>query len=394
VIAGRRLPAVALAVPAFLVACTVGMGGLATSKYPQDVTTYARYGRLLMLGGQIPYHDFYFEYPPGAVPVFALPALLWNAHYHFAFKLLMALCGALIVVVAAAILAALRADRRRTRAALGAIVVAPAALGPLFLNRYDAAPALLVAAALLALLRGRERLAFAALGLGFAMKLYPAVIVPLALVRVWRTKGRRAALVALGIGTGVVAAVFAFFVAVGFGGVGFSFWTQAKRHLQIESLGASFLLAADKLGLYRSHWIAGKPSSTDLGGRLPDLVGTASSALVVAAVVAVALAYARGRESDERLVTATAAAVGATVVLGKVLSPQYLIWLVPLVPLLDGTTTLLFVAAMGLTPVEFFLGDLGLRSVNWVVWVLLLRNLLLLAIVALLVRRLRARTAA
>jgi hypothetical protein len=392
-VSARWRRAAAVAVPAFLFACTIGMGGLATSKYPQDVTTYAHYGRLLVLDGKLPYDDFYFEYPPGAVPVFALPALIWNAHYHIVFKLLMALSGALALATAAAVLAHLRVTRVRMAVALGAIVVAPPALGPLFLNRYDAVPALLVVAALLALLRGRERLAFAALGLAVAVKVYPVVCLPIALVRVWRTKGRGAALRALGVAAGVAAAVFAYFAAVGLGGLGFSFWTQAKRHLQIESLGASLLLSADKLGLYESHWIAGKPSSTDLGGRLPDVVASLTSLVALAAVAGVVVLYRRGRESDERLVAATAAAVTAFVVFGKVLSPQYLIWLVPLVPLLGGAPAALFVVAMGLTPVEFFLGDIGLRAVNGIVWVLLLRNLLLVAIFVLLVRRLRARPA-
>src|SRR5206468_979081 len=105
---------------------------------------------------------------------------------------------------------------------------APPALGPLFLNRYDVVPALLVVVALLLLLRGRERLALAALGAGFAVKLYPAVVVPLALIRVWRTKGRDAAVRAAAVAVGTAAAIFLPFLALGFGGVGFSFWTQAK----------------------------------------------------------------------------------------------------------------------------------------------------------------------
>jgi uncharacterized membrane protein len=272
------------------------------------------------------------------------------------------------------------------------MVVAPAALGPLFLNRYDAVPAMIVSLALLALLVGRERAAFLLLGIGAAVKVYPVVLLPIALVRLLRTRGRAALVPAAAAFCGAVVAFFAFFAALAPGGVGFSFYTQAIRHLQIESLGASLLLAADKLGLYRTHWIAGKPSSTDLGGLLPDVVGTVSSLVAVAAVLAVAWAYLRGPESDARLVTAFAAAVTAFVVFGKVLSPQYLVWLVPLVPVAAAcwgrATTAAFVVAMGLTPIEYFLGDEGLRNVNGIVWVLLLRNLLLVGILVALVARL------
>ena len=78
------------------------------------------------------------------------------------------------------------------------------------------------------------------------------------------------------------------------GGVGYSFSTQLRRHLQIESLGASILLAGSKLGVHHVGWIRGKPGSIDLGGRLPDVVGVLSSVLAVALVILVARAYWRG----------------------------------------------------------------------------------------------------
>ena len=120
------------------------------------------------------------------------------------------------------------------------------------------------------------------------------------------------------------------------GGVGYSFWTQLKRHLQIESLGSSILLAGSKLGIHHVHWIRGKPGSIDLGGRLPDVVGGLSSLLSIALVLLVARAYWQGRDDDRRLVTAWAAAIAAFTIFGKVLSPQYLTWLVPVIPLAAG----------------------------------------------------------
>ena len=141
----------ALASLLFVVACAVEYGGLLSHAYPGDTGVYAEYGRALVNDGRIPYRDFYVEYPPGAIPVFVLPALIWDEHYVLVFKLLMTACGVGMVLSAAWILRRLGLSYVR----LAPIVLAPALLGPVFLNRYDPLAALLTSLALVALLRSR-----------------------------------------------------------------------------------------------------------------------------------------------------------------------------------------------------------------------------------------------
>ncbi|HZO97869.1 MAG TPA: glycosyltransferase family 87 protein [Gaiellaceae bacterium] len=367
----------------FLVACALGYGGLLSHAYPGDTATYSAYGRALVDDGRVPYADFYDEYPPGSVPVFAAPAVIWDAHYVLVFKLLMAACGLGCVACTAWLARRLRLSPLR----LAPAVLVPLALGPVFLNRYDPLPALLTSLALVALLRARGGATGALLGVATAVKVYSAVAAPLAARRLRGSPGPAASFVA------AVAILVLPFFALAPGGVGFSFWTQAKRHLQIETLGSSLLLAASKLGVHRVDWIAGKPGSIDLGGATADVVATLSSLLALALVVRVAVAYWRGPDTDERLVTAWAAAVAAWTVFGKVLSPQYLTWLVPLVPLAAGrrglNATCLLLAALVLTQAEYFLGNHGLRDQNWTVWVLLARNALLAGMFVLVYRELR-----
>jgi hypothetical protein len=390
----HRLPdgsfarAAAVASVLFVLGCAASYGGLLSHAYPGDAGTYAEYARELVHDGRIPYRDFYVEYPPGAVPVFVTPVLIWDAHYILVHKLLMTACGVGFVVCAAWILRRLGLSYVR----LVPIVLAPPLMGPVFLNRYDPVAALLGSLALVALLRGRDWTSSAVLGAATAIKLYAAVFVPVAARRV---RDRTGSAVAYVVGGAVF--VLPFFVLAP-GGVGWSLWTQAKRHLQIESLGASILLVGSKLGIHRVDWIAGKPGSVDLGGTLADTVGVLASVLAVVLVLLVAWAYWRGPDDDARLVTAWAASITAFTVFGKVLSPQYLTWLVPLVPLAAGRKGLYaagsFLAALAFTQPEYIVDKHGLQEQNWAVWALIVRNGFLVATFVFLYLQLRGGVAA
>src|SRR5262249_37812749 len=200
----------------------------------------AKYGRALVNDGRIPYHDFYDEYPPGSVPVFAAPAVIWDAHYVTVFKLLMAACGLGGVLCTVWIVRRLRLSPWR----LAPLVLAPLLMGPVFLNRYDPLAALLTSLALVALLRARESTSGALLGADAGIKVYSLVTLPIA----WRRRrSPRAPVFAFLAAAGIL---FLPFFVIAPGGVGFSLKTQAERHLQIESLGSSILLAASKLGIH------------------------------------------------------------------------------------------------------------------------------------------------
>jgi uncharacterized membrane protein len=339
----------------------------------------------------VPYRDFFMEYPPGALAVFLPPAAFGSSNYNAAFKCLMALCGVVTLLLVASVLVRLGVSTARLWAAVLLFALSPLALGPISLNTYDAWPALLTLAALALLLAGRDVAAFALLGAAFAAKVYPVVLLPPAAIFVWRTRGRRLALLALGA-FAVVAALFVVpFLTVAPHGLAESFRAQAARSLQVESLGGSLLAVADRLGLYSATVVhrTGHAISYDLVGSLPETLAVLSSIAQALAVAAVAWLYLRGRDDPRRLVVAFAASIAGFLAFTRFFSPQYLVWLVPFVLLLEPAAWVLAAAALVLAQVWFFHYS-DVFALGGYVWVVLIRDLVVLALFVLALARLRS----
>jgi uncharacterized membrane protein len=298
-----------------------------------DWPTYRDYGTAIVDHGRVPYRDFAVEYPPGALPVFVAPAPF--ADYASAFGWVMAACGVALVFVVAQV---------RVRAAFF-VALAPVLAGSLILTRFDLWPALLATAALAALAAERHRLGWALLGAAVAAKLWPLVLVPIALA--WSVRrGRSRAPFA---GLAVVVAAFAPFALLAPHGLWESLRGQASRPLQIESLGASILTTFGHPQVITTH------GSQNVAGH--GAIAAVFAVLQAAALIALWIAFARRPVTRDRLLRYSAACVCAFVVFGKVLSPQFLLWLIPLVPLVRGrrglAATGILAAALVLTQVWF-----------------------------------------
>ncbi|MEZ5100573.1 MAG: glycosyltransferase 87 family protein [Thermoleophilia bacterium] len=172
-----------------------------------DTGVYQRYGEA-MTAGQLPYRDFRLEYPPGALPMFALPSLAAEDDYRDVFEPIMLALGLLLCGLLVMTLARAGAGPRRLYLAAAFVGVAPLAVGTVVLTRFDLWPAVLLAGALAALAHDRARLGLGLLAVAISAKLYPAVVAPIALAYVWHRQGRREALVGLGVLVGVLLAIF------------------------------------------------------------------------------------------------------------------------------------------------------------------------------------------
>jgi uncharacterized membrane protein len=332
----------------------------------------------------VPYRDFFMEYPPGALAVFLPPEAFGSAHYNAAFKCLLALCGVATLLLLASVLLRLGVSTTRLWAAVLLFALSPLALGPISLNTYDAWPALLTLAALALLLSGRDVCALALLGAAFAAKVYPVVLVAPAAIFVWRTRGRAVAVRALGAWVAVAGLFVVPFLVLAPHGLAESFRAQAARSLQVESLGGSLLAVADRLGLYSATVVhrTGHAISYDLVGSLPETLAVLSSVAQGLAVVAVAWLYLRGRDDPRRLAFAFAAALAGFLAFTRFFSPQYLVWLVPFALLLEPAAWALAAAALVLAQIWFFHYG-GVFALGGYVWLVLIRDLLVLALFAL-----------
>jgi len=269
--------------------------------------------------------------------------------YYHAFTLLVILLTGAAIVVTALTLAACRRPAWSVLLALGIVALSPLLLGDVFPGRFDIWPALLVAGALALAVRGHYRLGGLALGLGAATKLYPVLLVPCLVIVAVRHRGLREGVAALAAAIAAAVAVFLPFLIWSFSGTWSALRVQFQGGLQIETLAASALVEASHLEQRLQGFGFPPPSALtnraiETGIQRSVLVGSGvhATALVTDVLLAVTvlalyacLAMSRG-DDRESLVRFSAAIVTATLVLGSVLSPQYLIWLVPLVPLVGG----------------------------------------------------------
>jgi hypothetical protein len=319
------------------------------------MSLYSFYGQRVA-DGQIPYRDFRLEYPPAALPLFVLPlaahkTLSAHTYYRNFAALTTALMAATIAFTALS-LWRLRRTRQNVLVGLSLLATSAIALGSLVYTRYDVWPAALVAAALALLLNGRTSVAALALGVAVAAKLYPLVVLPLLVIFVWRRSSPRQALRALLLASGAALAIVGPFIAIAPGAVEAAIRVQLEHSLQIESLGSAALVMLAKLGItfggvaLHGQTSSGLATTTSLVGSGAGATLAVLSVTRVAALLWIWASFARGPASVDRLLCSMAAALTASVALSPVLSPQYLIWLLPVVPLVQGRRGLVATAIL------------------------------------------------
>ena len=174
---------------------------------------------------------------------------------------------------------------------------------------------------------------------------------------------------------------------------------QLRRPLQVESLGSALLLVGHHVfGLGVTG--ATNFGSQNLVGTTADWLARASSLVQAGLLIWIWAAFARGKGGADALIRSSAAALCVFIAFGKVMSPQFLIWLIPIVPLVRGRRGLGASALLGIALVltqiwfPFRYYRLALDFEEGLSWLLLARDLTLVALVAVLTLNLRSTSAA
>ncbi len=300
-------------------------------------TLYMSYGEKL-LQGLVPYRDFALEYPPIATVLFAAPLLFGHTlfSYQTFFSLEMILFDWLNVAVGLWAIKNLVPGIRPWGVLIAQPLLLILAGKSIILQRFDLAPAALTLLAIVLWAARKERLAWLVLGLATGLKLYPILVAPLFVLFSYKRQNIRT--LALASVLFIAAAMIPNLIVTR---GDFSFMTQfvayhADRGLEIETLYSTLLML--------NGLITGTPlahvfqfGSEELAAPLAPLflkLALPFTALGLLAVYFIAWRYARHLEDPAEIFEAvlkfSAVLFICFMLLGKVLSPQYLVWLYPL----------------------------------------------------------------
>ncbi|MFH9754727.1 glycosyltransferase 87 family protein [Streptomyces griseus] len=367
---------------AWLLACVFKVVTVPGPDVTVDVSVIYRSWYETLLTGTYPLDDVTWQYPPGAALAILSPALLPFLEYAAAFFVLVLLCDALTLGLL------LYAGRRPGIRAAGAWVwvVGVPLLGPTVYARYDLMVTAVAVAALLAGVR-QPRALGALAAFGALLKGWPALL----LVGVRKGRPTRAAWGSAALAGAGLAVSFALWMPGAFAFLAF----QRDRGTEVESLGALVFHGARQFG-----WegrVELRYGSLEFVGPQVELVSTLALGLgVLAAGWLVLWRLRAGSFAAHTPAEAAFTAVLLFTVTSRVISPQYVVWLVGLAAVClafrAAAMTLpavLVLVAAGVTVLEFPVGfGHVVASDAWGVTLLLVRNGLLVAASLIAARRL------
>ena len=287
-----------------------------------------------MARGMVPYRDFELEYPIGCLPQLFLPILAGTSvrAYRLAYIAEMLVINALLLLALT-----WHVDRREgrleARRRLIWYLVSFLFIGRLIISRIDVVPALLMYLAALSWAARKPILWGSLAALGGLVKVVPALVVlPALLGELARPRSTRL------VGTITFAVCSAVGVSLwyllGHSGMVSAIRYHTERVLEIESVYAGLLMLVGRMG--------GEPFGVQWGHGSHEVVSSLSPAILGAsryiqlALLGISL-IPLARSGIDRGLQCCGALTLAFIVTAPVLSPQYLVWVLPLILSVGGS---------------------------------------------------------
>ncbi len=325
-----------------------------------------------------PFHALPPEYPLLTLVPFSLPLVAPAQWYQIVFAICMAIIAGIIYLILKRF--------RSTSAAIAFAIYLVLGSWATAEGRFDLIPAGLTLGALILAGRARWKWAFALLALATLLKFYPAVLIPPFLIaQQMQSKDRWFAWSrwsALGVFIGTCAVVIAVSLILNVADTLIPFSYFVNRPVQVESFPGTLLWLGNFLG-YPVQYVMLYQSLNFLSP-LANKVSILSTLLLGAGLLYTWWLQWRGKID---LYMACLLTMLIVLITGKVFSPQYLIWVAPLIALV-GESNWKWLVSWGsvaiLTTCIFPFIYIDLAHIQAYYAVILVRDLLIVAIVCVL----------
>jgi uncharacterized membrane protein len=318
----------------FAIAAAIIYTAFALTPVPSEVgSLYYKYAGY-MLDFQMPYSDFSAEYPPLAMLWILIPGLFSFSEltYQIAFgvEVYLFLLAGLVCVYR---IAGTYIEEPKRLCDL--YIVLCIVMFDFIIDRYDIFPMVMCLAALYFVRTERLSLAWVMIAVGTMTKLYPALMAPVLIIYLCMNGRKMEALKGVGICVLIgCITMLPFFIADPETMLMFLTY-HMDRGMQIESVASSVLMLLGYFDIIDIGYIFNY-GSDNIYGAVPDAVAGCMLYLMAASIAATYVAYgSKVRHADKDMFPRFNAACLAVIMLfmlvNKVLSPQYIIWMIPFV---------------------------------------------------------------
>jgi len=299
------------------------------------------------LAGEFPYRDFAMEYPPMALIAFTLPHFISTNgsltlhQYSYAYLFENVLFSLAISTLLLASIRYWHPEKRERIKPLALFTVLIIICAPLIPWRYDLFPALLTFLAMFFIIVNKPALAGVSIGIAVAAKLYPVITIPIFVMYLLLNK-EIFSFKRFIYGGGIsILTLLPFFILAPDWMTSFLSYHQL-RGFEIESTISGLLLLGKILGI-GSVKVVHNFSSFNISSAHADiLINWIPYITITAHLIIYASCFywfrheykQRSSILPESFVVYILVSIMIFIATNKVFSPQYIIWLIPFVPLI------------------------------------------------------------